>query len=140
MSEETGFWTEQEIRDRLSTSTMVFWGFMPVGYQALSELVKHGISKVEVSMSAEQFELTSTESREHMGSILAAFGIDHRCILHYVFSAFSKSKCLLYNDLSLQESPILLVSAKLGLQRTFLRSRCSGTGRRRGTRSRPLPA
>ena len=75
MSEETGFWTEQEIRDRLSTSTMVFSGFMPVGHLALSELVKHGISKVEVSMSAEQFELMSFESMEHMGSILAAFGI-----------------------------------------------------------------
>ena len=103
MSEETGFWTEQEIRDRLSTSTMVFSGFMPVGHLALSELVKHGISKVEVSMSKQ--DRTSWRRKKF---------IDYWCVgyvehwRHYRLVSIGVAGCALQWEASSRKRPRLI--------------------------------
>ena len=57
MSNRDSFFTLEEIRQRLSISTLVFDGFRPIGEAALEELARHGIRSIELIESPEQYDL-----------------------------------------------------------------------------------
>ena len=76
MNPGIGFWTEQEIRDRVSVSTLVFGQFMPLCERSLLELTKRGIRKIELLESPMQCDLSSAGSMKVMGDIFNACGIE----------------------------------------------------------------
>lgn len=75
MSVENSFWTEQEIRERLSISTLVFYQFQPLCERSLKELTKHGISRIELLDSQQQFDITNRGSMKLMGDLFKSCGI-----------------------------------------------------------------
>ena len=64
MSDSNGAYTEQELRDRLSISTLVFHQYRPISKEALSELTKFGITQIELIESPEQYDLADMRSME----------------------------------------------------------------------------
>ena len=61
------FYTVEEIRDRLSISTYAFWAYRPVGPNVLQELADHGIGKIELAESREQFDTADAGSMKLFG-------------------------------------------------------------------------
>ena len=59
-------YSEQDIRDRLSISTLVFRGHQPVSVRTLSELAENGIRRIEILESPGQFDLTRADSMDHV--------------------------------------------------------------------------
>jgi hypothetical protein len=49
MSANAKFYTVDEIKDRQSMSTVVFWKYRPIGERAMEELARHGIRKERTS-------------------------------------------------------------------------------------------
>ena len=70
------FYTVEEIRNRLSISTYVFWAYRPVGPNVLRELAEHGIGKIELSESREQFDTADSGSMKLFGEICRSCGIE----------------------------------------------------------------
>lgn len=70
------FYTEEEIRERQSISTLVFNGFRPLGEGTLEELKRHGIDRIELLESREQFDMGDRRSMQVIGRMLADCGID----------------------------------------------------------------
>ena len=75
-SEGDGFYTAEEIRNRLSISTYAFWAYRPVGPNVLQELAKHGIGKIELAESREQFDTADAGSMKLFGEICRSCGIE----------------------------------------------------------------
>jgi sugar phosphate isomerase/epimerase len=65
----------KEIRERLSISTLVFHNFRPIGEGALKELTEHGIRKIELLQSPEQYDMTDSSSMRLMKTLFDAHGI-----------------------------------------------------------------
>ena len=68
--------TAQEIRDRLSISTFVFWGRRPVDKGAFDELAHHGIGRIELMESPEQFDMADAGSMKLVGEACRSSGIE----------------------------------------------------------------
>ena len=62
MNDQPKSFTAEEIKRRLSISTLVFLGYRPFGEAALEELARHGISRIELLESPEQYDLTEPRS------------------------------------------------------------------------------
>ena len=70
------FYTREEIEARQSISTLVFNGFRPLGEGALKELSRHGIRRIELLESREQYDMGDQRSMEVVGQMLANCGIE----------------------------------------------------------------
>ncbi len=55
------FYTVEELRQRLSISTIVCWGHRPVEHAALEALAAAGIRKIELAESREQFDMANID-------------------------------------------------------------------------------
>ena len=66
MNESNGFYTEEEIRERLSMSTVVFWKYRPIGERTLGELARNGITQIELVESREQFDMADARSMRYI--------------------------------------------------------------------------
>ena len=66
MGDRGSSFTVEEIRQRLSISTLVFHGYRPIGEAALEELARHGIGRIELIESPEQYDLTSSSLSPHI--------------------------------------------------------------------------
>jgi len=75
MSEGNGFYTEEEIRKRLSVSTYLFWEYQPIGERSLTELARHGITQIELLESREQFDMANPRSMKNIADICKSCGI-----------------------------------------------------------------
>ena len=75
MSDQQGFFTAEEIKQRLSISTLVFHGYRPIGEDALEELARHGIRRIELLESPEQYDLTESRSMQLVGETCRKCGI-----------------------------------------------------------------
>ncbi|MDP6495555.1 MAG: sugar phosphate isomerase/epimerase [Dehalococcoidia bacterium] len=69
------FYTAQEIRHRLSISTLVFRQYRPISESTLAELAAYGITKIELLESPEQFDLTDPGSMRHVARICRNAGV-----------------------------------------------------------------
>lgn len=76
MSETNGFYTVKEIKERLSISTLVFLQYRPVGESTLGELARHGIRRIELLESPEQFDMTRAGSMRYIGETCRSCGIE----------------------------------------------------------------
>ena len=70
------FYTVQQIKDRLSISTYVFWGHRPFGERALEELVRHGIVRIELLESPEQYDMSDKRSMKWVGESCRSCGVE----------------------------------------------------------------
>lgn len=68
-------YTAQEIRDRLSISTFVFWGHRPIDKGVFDELARHGIQRIELLESPEQFDMADASSMKLVGEACRNSGI-----------------------------------------------------------------
>lgn len=75
MSGKHKFYSVDEIKKRQSMSTVVFWKHRPIGERAIEELARHGIKKVELLESPEQFDMTDRRSMQYVGDAFHAQGI-----------------------------------------------------------------
>ena len=76
MKVDDSYYTAEEIRSRLSISTLVFHGYRPLGESALSELARHGFRRIELLESPEQFDMTDRGSMKIIGEACRAHGIE----------------------------------------------------------------
>ena len=76
MSPKDSFYTVEEIRKRLSISTIVFWKYRPIGARALGELARHGIRRIELLESPEQFDMANPGSMRFIGETCRSCGIE----------------------------------------------------------------
>ncbi len=70
------FYTVEEITGRMSMSTVVFWRYRPIGEDALRELARHGITRIELLESPEQFDMTDLSSMRLVQRACRACGIE----------------------------------------------------------------
>ena len=75
MSEQDRFYTVEEMRERLSISTYVFWCYRPLGERALEECARCGIRRIELLESPEQFDLADAQSMKYIGQTCRSCGI-----------------------------------------------------------------
>ena len=75
MSERKEFYTVEELRKRLSISTFVFWKHQPVSERSLEEISRHGIKRIELLESREQFDMTDIRSMKIIGQACESCGI-----------------------------------------------------------------
>ena len=76
MNQKNAFYPASELKERLSISTLVFWSNRPVCEQSLTDLAKHGINKIELLESPEQFNLADAGSMRVIGRMCDACGIE----------------------------------------------------------------
>lgn len=75
MNDEDRFYTVEEIRNRLSISTLVFRYYRPIGEGALGELARHGIKRIELLESPQQFDMADARSMGFIGEACRACDI-----------------------------------------------------------------
>lgn len=75
MKNESSIWTEAEIRERLSISTIVFYRHRPLCEATLTELTKRGIYRIELLESPEQFDMAEKRSMRIMDDLFRSCGI-----------------------------------------------------------------
>lgn len=76
MSERNQFYTVEEIRKRLSISTLVFWQYRSIGKSTLEELARHGIRRIELLESPEQFDMSDISSMRYIGEDCRSCGLE----------------------------------------------------------------
>jgi len=76
MSRQGQFYTTDDLKSRQSMSTVVFWKYRPIGERALEELARHGIKRVELLESPEQFDMSDALSMKYVGELFRGFGIE----------------------------------------------------------------
>ena len=76
MTKDDGFYTVEELRKRLSISTLVFWGHRPIAENALEELARRGIGRIELLESPEQFDMADARSMRFIGEACGLCGIE----------------------------------------------------------------
>lgn len=59
-------YSEPDISQRLSISTYVYRGHQPISVRTLARLAEHGIRRIEVNESPDQFDLTRADSIQHL--------------------------------------------------------------------------
>jgi len=75
MSEPSAFYSVEELRARLSISTLAFLGFQPVGEGTLAKLADNGIKRIELLETPEQFNMADGASMQHFGRMCSSCGI-----------------------------------------------------------------
>jgi sugar phosphate isomerase/epimerase len=75
MNGNNGFFTIDEIKSRLSISTLVFWNYQPLSEKSLAELARHGFTRIELLESPEQFDMADTRSMRFIAEACRANGI-----------------------------------------------------------------
>ena len=78
MSAGDGFYTVDEIRERLSISTYAFWMYRPIGEGVLQECARLGIKQIELLQSPEQFDMADSTSMRYIGEACRSCGIEIR--------------------------------------------------------------
>jgi len=76
MDADGSFYTAEEIRSRLSISTLVFHGYRPLGESALAELARYGFRRIELLESSQQFDMTDSQSMKIIGEACRERGIE----------------------------------------------------------------
>ncbi len=76
MNERSAYYTAEEISKRLSISTLVFQGYRPFGEEALGELVREGIRRIELVESPDQYELSDIRSMRLVDSTCRKSGVE----------------------------------------------------------------
>ena len=76
MSEQEPFYSVAELTERLSISTLVFYKYRPVGESALEELVRHGITRIELLECPGQFTLADARSMKAFGGMCRSCGVE----------------------------------------------------------------
>jgi len=76
MSGEDSFYTVDEIKGRQSISTLVFMNYRPIAESSLGELARHGINRIELLESPEQFDMTDERSMRYVGEACRTTGIE----------------------------------------------------------------
>jgi sugar phosphate isomerase/epimerase len=76
MDTGNGFYTVEELRKRLSISTLVFWEYRPIGQSSLEELARRGIRSIELLESPEQFDMADARSMRFIGEVCRSCGIE----------------------------------------------------------------
>ena len=76
MSAPDTFYTAEEIQERQSISTLVFRGYRPLGEGTLAELARHGIKKIELLESPEQYDMADPNSMRFVREACQASGIE----------------------------------------------------------------
>ena len=71
----TAFYTADEIEARLSISTLVFRGYRPIGERTLEELARHGLTRIELLESREQFDMEDSKSMAHIARACRSTGV-----------------------------------------------------------------
>ena len=75
MKADSKFYTEAEIRERMSMSTYVFWSYRPIQERTLEEFARHGITRIELLESREQFDMTDLRSMRYIADVCSSCGI-----------------------------------------------------------------
>ena len=70
------FYTEEEIRNRLSISTYAFFMYRPISRAVFQELADHGIRRIELAESREQFDMADAGSMKLIGDTMRSCGIE----------------------------------------------------------------
>ena len=73
--ETSEFYSVQEIRERLSISTLVFRSYKPLCEKSLSEFYNNGIKFIELIESPEQYDLSDLGSMKFLAKICKMAGI-----------------------------------------------------------------
>ena len=76
MDDGNGFYSVDEIRQRLSSSTIVFWKYRTICQNSLEELARAGIRKIELLESREQFDMADAASMKWIGKACKSCGIE----------------------------------------------------------------
>ena len=76
LNQDGAVYTRQEIRKRLSISTVVINGYRPVCEQTLKLFVENGIHRIELSESPGQFNMTNKDSMKYVGYACKSVGIN----------------------------------------------------------------
>lgn len=76
MSDQAAFYTVNELTQRLSISTLVFWQYRPIGRTSLGYLAASGIRRIELLESREQFDMTDPGSMKLIGEVCNACGVE----------------------------------------------------------------
>jgi sugar phosphate isomerase/epimerase len=63
-------------RNKLSISTLVFWEYRPIGQSTLEELARHGIRRIELLESPEQFDMADVRSMRFIKEACRSCGIE----------------------------------------------------------------
>ena len=76
MGRNNGFYTVEELRNRMSMSTIVFWKYRPICEQTLGELARHGVTRIELVESPEQFDMADSQSMRYIGRMCRSCGVE----------------------------------------------------------------
>ena len=69
-------YTENEIRQRLSISTFVFYGYYPICRNSLENLTQNGIRKIELLECPDQFDMTKSGSMKMVRDLCDSTGVE----------------------------------------------------------------
>ena len=72
MTENGDYYTADEIRQRLSISTLVFQGFRSFSEQALQQLAENNITRIELVESRDQYDLGDIRSHASSTTLAAS--------------------------------------------------------------------
>ena len=73
---DQSFYTVEEIRTRLSISTYAFFMYRPISKAVFQELADHGIRRIELAESREQFDMADAGSMKLIGDTMRSCGIE----------------------------------------------------------------
>ena len=76
MDDGSGFYTVDELRERLSISTAAFLRHRPIGESALGDLTRCGIRRIELLESPEQFDMTDMRSMRFIDEVCRSCGVE----------------------------------------------------------------
>ena len=72
---QSAFYTAAEIRERLSISTLVLLRYQPLCERSLAAVAAHGIARIELIESLEQYDFRDRDSMRYVGQICSAAGV-----------------------------------------------------------------
>jgi sugar phosphate isomerase/epimerase len=75
MNRRGPFYTVEELKQRQSMSTVVFWKYRPIDERAIEELARHGMTRIELLESPEQFDMSDRRSMTYLGDAFRSYGI-----------------------------------------------------------------
>lgn len=76
MAKPSDYYTADEIRQRLSISTLVFQGYRPFSEQALEQLAENNITRIEIVESPDQYDLGDIRSMRLVDATCRKSGIE----------------------------------------------------------------
>ena len=70
------YYAAEEIRQRMSISTLVFQGYRPFGEEALQELVRENIRRIEIVESPDQYDLSDIRTMRLVDATCRNAGVE----------------------------------------------------------------